>query len=47
MVHFKEPDDFLHVVAVETLKWSITFPFSMRAYKREQALRNIEISLVY
>jgi hypothetical protein len=23
MVHFKEPDDFLHVVAVETLEWSI------------------------
>ena len=41
MVHFKEPDDFLHVVAVETLQWSITFPFSMRAYERKQALRKL------
>lgn len=29
MVHLKEPDDFLHVVAVETLQWSINFSFFM------------------
>jgi hypothetical protein len=42
MMHFKEPDDLLHVVAVETLQWSIIFPFFMKAYKREKGLRKLQ-----
>ena len=38
MVHFKEPDDFLHMVAVETLQWSINFPFFHEANEKEKKL---------
>jgi hypothetical protein len=41
MVHFKEPDDFLHMVAVETLQWSINFPFFHEANKKEKTLSKL------
>jgi len=47
MVHFKEPDDFLHMVAVETLQWSINYPLFHEANKKEKTLRNFEALLVH
>jgi hypothetical protein len=47
MVHFKEPDDFFHVVAVETLQWSITFPFFYESIRKGTSFKETSESRLY